>query len=104
MQRTKTESITDLLGEFLRNNGLETPLAEYRLVRGWPQVVEAQLPQGIGQRVVQATTDVHVSGQTLHVSLTSPSLRQHLRMISPTLIQALNAVSGMHTITAIAFH
>lgn len=104
MKRTKTESITDLLGAFLRNNGLETPLAEYRLVKAWPDVIQASFPPGVSQRVMQATTDVHISSQTLHVSLSSPPLRQHLRMMAPTLIGALNASAGMNVITTIAFH
>lgn len=104
MQRTKAENITDLLGAFLRNNGLETPLAEHRLLKAWPEVVVAQLGEAVGQRVVKSTTGLRIAEQTLHVSLSSPPLRQHLRMMAPSLVEALNVQAGMRLITAVAFH
>lgn len=39
MKRNNTEQIGDVLRQFLRQQGLETPLNEYRLVDAWKDVV-----------------------------------------------------------------
>ena len=39
MKRNNTEQIGDVLRQFLRQRGLETPLNEYRLVDAWKDVV-----------------------------------------------------------------
>lgn len=104
MQRTKTENITSVLGVFLRANGLETPLAEYRLVKAWPQAVTECMGEAIGQRISQVTTDLQIRQQTLHVCLQSPALRQQIRMYAPTLVASLNKHAGMTLITDIALH
>lgn len=104
MQRTKTENITDLLGGFLRNNGLETPLAEYRLVKSWPEVVRQVYGEELGTRIAESTKEVRIQGQTLHVSLVVPALRQHIRMSQAPLVEALNAVAGSPIIFELALH
>lgn len=104
MRRTKTEPISDILATFLHYNGLETPLAEYRLVKAWPLAVETCVGPELAARIVASTRDLNISSQTLHVSLTSAPLRQHLRMITPQLIEVLNAEAGMLVVTSIALH
>ena len=41
MRRKNTEQIDCILNRFLRNEGLETPLNEYRLVNAWSEVMGA---------------------------------------------------------------
>lgn len=104
MQRTKAEDITTIMASFLRANGLETPLAEHRLIKAWPQAVTECMGAAVGQRISQVTTDLQIRQQTLHVSLQSPALRQQIRMYAPTLVASLNKHAGMTLITDIALH
>lgn len=104
MQRTKPSNITDLVGQFLRNNGLEVPLMEHRLLQAWPAVISQLYPEGVGDRIVAASSNLSIYNQTLHVNLTSPALRQQLRMNSVAIVDALNHAAGGHAITAIALH
>lgn len=104
MQRTKPSKVSDLLSVFLRNNGLETPLAEHRLIKSWPDVAKKVMGEAAGMRIAQATTALNIQAQVLHVSLTSPALRQQLRMTVPALVEALNAEVGVNVITSIALH
>ena len=64
MRRNKTESIGDLVRQYLRQEGLETPLNEVRMVEAWAEVM--------GQAVARYTGDVFVKNQVLYVRLKSP--------------------------------
>lgn len=104
MQRTKEEPITSLVQQFLRANGLESPLNEHRLIKAWPEVVAAHYGDTVGSRIAAATTALRIENQTLHVSLSSPALRQQLRMTAPALVAALNEAVDAQVITALALH
>lgn len=104
MRRTKAQPIDELLGGVLRELGLESPLMEYRLVQSWPEAVRQVYGDGIGSRIAAATTDVRINNQTLHVNLTSPALRQQIRMNALPLVEALNAAAGARLITDLALH
>lgn len=95
MRRTKSELVGELLRAFLRQQGLETPLNEYRLIQGWEQVV--------GPTVNRYTRDLHIRNQTLYVRLISPALKQELMMLRRSYIERLNAYVGAQVIADIVF-
>ena len=95
MRRTKAQSIGDLVRQFLREEGLETPLNQRRLIDAWPTVC--------GPAVAHYTTDLAVRGQTLYVHLTSSVLRQELMMQRRTLVARLNTSVGAQVISDIVF-
>ena len=64
MRRKNTEQIDCILNRFLRNEGLETPLNEYRLVNAWSEVM--------GAAVARYTGKVYIYNRTLYVELLSP--------------------------------
>ena len=72
MKRNNTEQIGDVLRQFLRQQGLETPLNEYRLVDAWKDVV--------GPVIARYTTNLFIKNQVLYVSLSSSVIRQELMM------------------------
>lgn len=57
MKRNNTEQIGDVLRQFLRQQGLETPLNEYRLVDAWKDVV--------GPVITRYTTNLFIKNQVL---------------------------------------
>ena len=83
MKRNNTEQIGDVLRQFLRQQGLETPLNEYRLVDAWKDVV--------GPVITRYTTNLFIKNQVLYVSLSSSVIRQELMMGREMLIRNLNA-------------
>lgn len=91
MERRKSEAISDVLQRFLRQEGLETPLAQYRLIQAWPQVT--------GQAVANATAEVYIKNQTLYARLTSAVLRSELMMQRQALAYALNQAAQAQVIT-----
>ncbi|MBR6287058.1 MAG: DUF721 domain-containing protein [Bacteroidaceae bacterium] len=96
MKRTKAIQFGDVLQQYLRMEGLETPLNEFRLVNeAWPEVV--------GHGVARYTTNIEIHNQTLFVRMTSPALRQNLSMMRSQLIKKLNAYVGAQVIVNIVF-
>lgn len=95
MRRSKAEALTTLLGEYLREEGLETPLNQYRLVESWPKVV--------GPTIARYTGDVFIKNQTLYVKIKSAPLKNDLMMGRANLVRQLNTHIGAQVITDITF-
>ncbi|MBQ9678417.1 MAG: DUF721 domain-containing protein [Prevotella sp.] len=95
MFRQKTESLKEVLLRTLREQGLETPLNQKRLVEAWPEVV--------GPAIARYTLNTYIYNQTLYVRLSNPALRSDLSMMRGELVKKLNAVVGEQVITDIRF-
>lgn len=95
MKRSNTEALSDVLNAFLRQNGLETPLNQYRIVESWTEVV--------GKTIARYTGDLFIKNQTLYVKVTSPSLKSDLMMGRSSLVSQLNRHVGAYVISDIVF-
>ena len=90
-----TVTMRDALLAFLREEGLETPLLEYRIVQAWPEVM--------GSTISRYTRQVFVREGKLHVQLTSAPLRQNLMMEHKRLAQKLNDHVGSYVVSDVCF-
>ncbi len=95
MRWNKAESIGDILRQYLRQEGLETPLNETRMVAAWAEVM--------GPVVARYTGDVFVKNQTLYVRLKSPALKANLLMNREAIVRKLNGRVGAQVIQNIVF-
>lgn len=95
MKRNKAENIGQLIRQYLRQEGLETPLNEYRMVSAWREVM--------GEAIAKYTGDLFVKNQVLYVHLKSPALKANLMMTRATLVQRLNDHVGAQVIQNIMF-
>lgn len=96
MKRQNAQPISNILQRYLREEGLESPLNEYRLIHSWEAV--------LGQGIARYTGRMFIKNQTLHVHLTSPALRQDLQMARKNLIHRLNEAVGAQVIADIVFY
>ena len=96
MFRRDVKNIKDLVMQNLRENGLETPLLQKRLVDAWPEVA--------GPSVARFTREVSIYNQVLYVKLSSPVLRTALSMRRQTFIDKLNHIVGARIITDVRFN
>lgn len=96
MRRSKSETLDTLIGEFLRQEGLESPLNQYRLVDSWPKVV--------GPTIARYTGEVFIKNQTLFVKVKSAPLRNDLMMGRTNLVHQLNQHIGAQVISDIVFY
>ncbi len=95
MFKRNIESLKDILLRNLREQGLETPLMQKRLMEAWPEVA--------GPVVARYTLNTYIYNQTLFVRLSNPALRSDLSMMRGELVKKLNDVVGEQVITDIRF-
>jgi len=95
MFKRDVKQIKDLLLQVLREQGLETPLLQKRLVEAWPEVA--------GPMVASYTLNTYIYNQTLYVRLSNPSLRADLSMRRSELTKRLNDAVGEQVITDVRF-
>ncbi len=95
MKRNDAEQIGTLIRNFLRQESLESPLNERRLINAWPEVM--------GALIASYTDGLYIKNQTLYVHLTSAALRQELMMGRELLVRNLNRHVGAQVITDIVF-
>ena len=63
MKRNDAEQIGEMIRKFFRQNALEAPLNEYRLIQAWKDVV--------GPAITKYTSNLYIKNQILYVHLTS---------------------------------
>ena len=95
MFKRKPQSLSDVLNRYLREEGLEMPLLQHRLLDTWDDVV--------GKMVAGYTLEKRIQNQTLYVKISNPALRQDLSMMRSQLVQRLNGAVGSMVISDIRF-
>ena len=95
MRRNNAEKVGDILRRFLRQESLESPLNEQRLLDLWPKV--------LGPTMARYTRKIYIHNQILYVHITSAALRQELMMGRELLVRKLNQEVGANVITNIIF-
>ena len=88
MKRNNAEQIGELIRHYLRQESLESPLNERRLISAWPEV--------LGPTIASYTRELYIKNQVLYVHLTSAALRQELMMGRELLVRNLNRHNEYH--------
>ncbi len=87
--------IREVILKNLREQGLETPLLQKRLIDAWPEVM--------GETIASYTGDLYIRNQTLFVHLSSPALRMELSMQRQDIVRRLNESVGNQVIADVRF-
>jgi predicted nucleic acid-binding Zn ribbon protein len=95
MFRREVKDIKELILRNLRQQGLEMPLLQKRLVEAWPVVA--------GELINSYTLNTYIKNQTLYVKLSAPALRADLSMRRGEFVQRLNEYVGNQVIADIRF-
>ena len=77
----------------IRQNGLETPLLQKRLIEAWDNVA--------GEMIAKYTTEKYIRNQDLCVHIENPALRSEISMMKTELIRKLNNAAGGQVIREI---
>ena len=86
MFRQHPLKVSDLMRVIIRQNGLETPLLQRRLVESWDAIA--------GELIAKYTTEKYIRNQDLCVHIENPALRSEISMIKTELIRKLNNAVG----------
>ena len=82
------------MASVLRQQGLETPLNEYRLLEQWKK---------ISLVITNNTRETYIRDQRLYVRVVGSVLKNELYMQRALLVQKLNAAVGAQVIVDIVF-
>ena len=96
MFRRSSTLIKEVLLKALREQGLETPLLQKRIIDSCPEVM--------GEAIAALTGDLYIRNQTLFVHLNNPALRMELSMQRQDIVRRLNAHVGSQVIADIRFN
>ncbi len=96
MKRKNALAIGDLVRQYLREEGLETPLNQHRIIESWGEVM--------GAGILQYTGDIFIRNQTLWVKIDSSVLRQELNISRQQIVRRLNEHVGAQVITEVRFY
>ena len=96
MFKRDVKPLADILRQFIRNEGLETPLLQKRVVDAWEQVT--------GRTVSTYTEEKFIKNQVLFVKITNPALRQDLSMMRSQLTRRLNDAAGGNVISDVRIY
>jgi hypothetical protein len=95
MKRRKDECIGSLIKQYLREEGLESPLNEFRLLSSWALVM--------GNGVERQTGKLYIKNEVLFVEIKLATLRADLMLQRSDVVKKLNAEAGAHVIKDINF-
>lgn len=96
MIRKKEQKLGSLLLHFLREQGLETPLNEYRAVQIWPEIVGPAISRYVGK--------VFIKNCIMYVQIRSAALRENLTHQRTVLAQRVNQQVGAQVVNEIRFY
>ncbi|MBW8333243.1 MAG: DUF721 domain-containing protein [Prolixibacteraceae bacterium] len=95
MRKNNTQSISDVLRSYTRENKLDRKLNELDLIKSWETVM--------GKTVARYTGNLYIQNSTLFVETTSPIVRNELLMMREDIRVRLNEVVGEELIKTIVF-
>lgn len=95
MRRRNTETIRDVIEQFLKQKKLDKPLFEKKIMDAWPEV--------LGKNIMDYSSNLSVKNRKLYVTITSSVLRHDLFITRENIVQSLNNHVGSHVIDEIIF-
>ena len=95
MRRRNTETIRDVIEQFLKQKKLDKPLFEKKIVDEWPEV--------LGKNIMKYTSNLAIKNRKLYVTITSSVLRHDLFISRENIVESLNKHVGSHVIDEIVF-
>ena len=95
MRKKNTELLSDVIRQVLKQQHLDKPLNEKRLMDAWPMV--------LGTNIMQYTSELSIRNRVLYVKLTSSVLRHDLFISREEIKTSLNKHVGSEVIVDIIF-
>ena len=95
MRKKNTELLSDVIHQVLKEQHLDKPLNEKRLIAAWPLV--------LGASIMNYTSEIYIKNRVLYVNLSSSVLRHDLFMSHEEIKNSLNKQVGAEVIVDIIF-
>ncbi|MEA1896702.1 MAG: DUF721 domain-containing protein [Bacteroidota bacterium] len=93
MRRSKTQQISKVIQDFLKESGLESRLKEVELINSWEEIV--------GTMISKRTKKVEIKNGKMIIYLRSSVVKNELMMLRESLRNSLNEKAGEEIIKEI---
>ncbi len=95
MRRSATQSLGDVLRDYIRENNIGKKLKESDIVNSWEEV--------LGKTIAHYTRNVAIKNRILYVEISSAVVKNELFLIRSEIVKKLNEKAGEELIDKIVF-
>ncbi len=95
MRRSNTQSLSEVLKEYIEQNRIEQKLKEVDVVQGWENL--------LGKTIANYTRNIYIRNKILYVELSSSVVKNELFMMREEIVRRINENAGREVISKIIF-
>lgn len=95
MRRSNTQSLSEVLKEYIREARLERKLKEVDVVQGWEEL--------LGKTISHYTRNIYIRNKVLYVEISSSVVKNELFMMREEIKRKINEKGGEEIVKTIVF-
>lgn len=95
MRRSNTQSLGDVLRDYIRDTGIERKLKEVDIVQSWEEL--------LGKTVAHYTRNISIKNRILYVEISSAVVKNELFMMREEIRKKMNERAGEEIVSKIIF-
>jgi predicted nucleic acid-binding Zn ribbon protein len=95
MRRSNTQSLSEILKEYIREARLERKLKEVDVVQGWEDL--------LGKTIAHYTRNIYIRNKVLYVEISSAVVKNELFMMREEIKRKINEKEGEEIVRTIVF-
>ena len=95
MRRSNTQSLSEVIREYIRENRIERKLKEVDAVKSWENL--------LGKTISRYTRNISISNKILYVEISSAVVKNELVMMREEIRRKINENAGEELVTRIVF-
>jgi predicted nucleic acid-binding Zn ribbon protein len=95
MRRSNTQSLSEVLKEFIKQNQLDKKLKEIDVVQNWENL--------LGKTIAHYTKNIYIRNRILYVEISSSVVKNELFMMREEICRRINEDAGQNVVSKIIF-
>lgn len=95
MRRSNTQSLSEVIREYVKGTSIETKLKEVDVVQSWEEL--------LGKTIAHYTRSVSLKNKTLYVEISSSVVKNELFMMREEIRRKINEKAGEEMVSKIIF-
>ncbi len=95
MRRSNTQSLSEVLKEYIQQNRIEGKLKEVDVVQGWENL--------LGKTIAHYTRNIYIRNKILYVDISSAVVKNELFMMREEICRRINENAGSEVVQKIIF-
>lgn len=95
MRRSNTQSLSDVLKEYIEQNRIDRKLKEVDVVEGWENL--------LGKTIAHYTRNIYIRNRILYVEISSAVVKNELFLMRDEICRRINQNAGEEIVQRIVF-